>query len=314
MSTGKKNQVMKFIKNLKSNKLINWTGYCSFVLILTVSIWGCAVTASKDSNTKDMSKSFEEGTIISSRLGQPVTVEDLLNDLNSSRITYVGEKHTNSAHHKIQLQIIQSLYRNNPNMVVGMEMFDHTYQEVLDSWSAGKLDEETFLRKVHWYANWRFDYALYRDILNFIKENQIRVVALNIPGDITKKIRVGGVENLRIEEKEHLPENIDLSYAAHRDYVQKVFEEHQSHFKGNVKFEDFYAAQVVWEDIMAERIAKNLADSTMVVLAGNGHIQFKYGIPDRAYKQTVAPFRTIYLAPVGSEIKQDIADYIWVTQ
>ena len=65
---------------------------------------------------------------------------------------------------------------------------------------------------------------------------------------------------------------------------------------------------------MAEQIAKNLGNSAMVVLAGNGHIQFKYGIPDRAYKQTGAPFRTIYLEPVGSEIKRDIADYIWVTQ
>lgn len=297
-----------------SDRLIKWPVYFISGLVLTVFLWGCSVAPNKKLQVEDMAKSFEEGTIFSAQLGAPVSLGELMQDLESCRITYVGEKHTNIEHHKIQLQIIQSVYGNNPNMVVGMEMFDHTYQEVLDSWSAGKLDEETFLRKVHWYANWRFDYALYRDILNFIKENQIRVVALNIPSDITKKIRVGGVENLRNEEKKHLPENIDLSYAAHRDYVQKVFEDHQSHFRGNVKFEDFYAAQTVWEDIMAERIAKNLADSAMVVLAGNGHIQFKYGIPDRANKQTGVSFRTIYLAPIGSEIKRDIADYIWVTQ
>ena len=315
MPAGGKNQVMKYINTLPtSDRLIKWPAFFLSGLVLTVFLWGCSVAPDKKLQVEDIAKSFEEGTIFSARLGAPVSIGELMQDLESCRITYVGEKHSNTAHHKIQLQIIQSVYRNNPNMVVGMEMFDHTYQEVLDSWSAGKLDEETFLRKVHWYANWRFDYALYRDILNFIKENQIRVVALNIPSDITKKIRVGGVENLRIEEKEHLPENIDLSYAAHRDYVQKVFEDHQSHFRGNVKFEDFYAAQAVWEDIMAERIAKNLADSTMVVLAGNGHIQFKYGIPDRAYKQTGVSFRTIYLEPIGSEIKRDIADYIWVTK
>ena len=306
---------MKYINTLPaSDSLIKLPACFLSGLVLTVFLWGCSVAPSKKLQGEDIAKSFEEGTIFSARLGAPVSIGELMQDLESCRITYVGEKHSNTAHHKIQLQIIQSVYRNNPSMVVGMEMFDHTYQEVLDSWSAGKLDEETFLRKVHWYANWRFDYALYRDILNFIKENQIRVVALNIPSDITKKIRVGGIENLRIEEKEHLPENIDLSYAAHRDYVQKVFEDHQHHFKGNVKFEDFYTAQAVWEDIMAERIAKNLADSTMVVLAGNGHIQFKYGIPDRAYKQTGVSFRTIYLEPIGSEINRDIADYIWVTK
>ena len=315
MPTGEKNQVMKYISALPtSDRKIKWVGYFLFGLILTVFLWGCTVAPTKKHQVEDIAKSLEEGTIISVRLNEPVSMGELFKDLDSCRITYVGEKHTNAAHHKIQLQIIQAVYRHNPNMAVGMEMFDQTYQAVLDSWSAGKLDEATFLRKVHWYANWRFDYALYRDILNFIKDNQIRVVALNIPSDITKKIRVGGVENLRDAEKKHLPENIDLSYTDHRDYVQKVFEDHRHHFKGNVKFEDFYAAQTVWEDIMAERIVKNLANSSMVVLAGNGHIQFKYGIPDRVFKQTGAPFRTIYLAPVGSEVEQGIADYFWVTQ
>jgi hypothetical protein len=49
------------------------------------------------------------------------------------------------------------------------------------------------------------------------------------------------------------------------------------------------------------------------VLAGNGHIQFKYGIPDRAFSRTDEAFRTIYPAPVGDVVELDIADYIWVT-
>jgi uncharacterized iron-regulated protein len=315
MLTGEKNQVMKYTNALPtSDGPITWPVCFLLGLILTVFLWGCTMAPTKKLQVENIVKSSEETTIDYSRLGESVTFEELLEDLDSCRITYIGEKHNNIAHHKIQLQIIQAIYRINPNLAVGMEMFDHTYQDVLDSWSAGELDEAAFLRKVHWYANWRFDYALYRDILNFIKDNQIRLVALNIPSDITKKIRVGGVENLRDLEKEHLPENIDLSYGAHREYVQKVFDEHQQHFRGDVKFEDFYAAQAVWEDIMAERIAKNLATNAMVVLAGNGHIQFKYGIPDRAYKQTGAPFRTIYLAPAGSEVERDIADYVWVTQ
>jgi len=52
----------------------------------------------------------------------------------------------------------------------------------------------------------------------------------------------------------------------------------------------------------------------MAVLVGNGHIQFKYGIPARAFKQTGAAFTTIYPASIGAEVEPDIADYIWVTQ
>ena len=72
-------------------------------------------------------------------------------------------------------------------------------------------------------------------------------------------------------------------------------------------------AQATWEDAMAEKVALNLNNSAMVVLAGNSHIQYKYGIPDRAFKRTGESFRTIYLAPAGDKIKGKIADYIWVT-
>jgi len=315
MPTGGKNQVMKYINALPTaDRQIKWPGRFLFGLILTVFLWGCTVAPTKKLLVEDISKSYEEGTIISARLGEPVSFGNLLKDLDSCRITYVGEKHTNIAHHKIQLQIIQAVYRNNPDMAVGMEMFDHTYQDVLDRWSKGELTQKELIRKSHWYANWRYDFSLYSDILEFIKEHNIRLVGLNIPNHIPPKIREGGIENLSDEDKAHLPQQIDTSKSAHRDYLNKVFEGHKHHFKYEVEFENFYAAQSVWEDAMADTIAQSINDAAMVVLAGNGHIQFKYGIPDRAYKQTGASFRTIYLEPVGSEVKRDIADYIWVTQ
>ena len=64
---------------------------------------------------------------------------------------------------------------------------------------------------------------------------------------------------------------------------------------------------------MAASIARQLGDDVMVVLAGNGHIIYKFGIPDRTYALNGAAFRTIFLAPVGSEVELSYADYIWVT-
>ncbi len=315
MLTGAKNQDMKPIRPIsKAGFQLRWLVFFSAGLFLTFFVWGCSVTPRKMPKVEDSSKTFAENTIISSKSGKPLAIEDVFRDLTQCQIIYAGEQHTNKAHHEIQLQIIQAAYAADPNLAVGMEMFDFTYQDVLDQWTAGSLDEATFLRKTHWYANWRSDFGLYRDILNYIRDNNIRLVALNIPGYVTKKIRVGGIENLSAEEKKLLPENINLSYAAHREYIQKIFDGHRQHFRGDVRFEDFYAAQVVWEDIMAERIAKNLNSGSMVVLAGNGHIQFKYGIPDRAYQHTAADFRTVYLAPVGSEVDLEIADYIWITK
>ena len=284
--------------------------YCALMLVSLV--WGCAV-APKKLTVKELSQSFEADTIISTKTGKPISFEELIAELIESRVIYVGEQHTDQTHHDIQLKIIEAVFAKTPNMAVGMEMFDRSYQSVLDQWSEGLLDEKTFLRKTHWYANWRYDYALYRNILNFIKDNRIRLVALNIPNCIPPKIREGGVDSLSAEDKKYLPKQIDTSNSAHREYLLKTFKAHQKFFKGSVEFEDYYMAQCVWEDAMAEAIAENLNGDVMVVLAGNGHIQYKYGIPDRAFRRTHADFRTVYLAGVGGEIDLAIADFIWVT-
>ncbi len=279
-----------------------------FIAVLMTT--GCVVTT-KQLSFKDRPESYGPDTIISGKTGGPVSFETLIADLNRVRIVYVGEQHTHPDHHKIQLQIISALFEDNPDLIVGMEMFDTTYQSVLDDWSAGKLDQDTFLKRVHWYANWKFDVALYRDILTFIKDHQIRLVGLNIPFHLPPKIAIGGVDSLSEDEKKHLPRQIDTENADHRAYVERIFRMH--HIRGRDDFETFYLAQCVWEDTMAEAIADNFTGSKMIILAGNGHIYKKFGIPERAYKRTQAPFRTVYPASIGSQATLSDADYFWTT-
>jgi uncharacterized iron-regulated protein len=268
---------------------------------------GCAVTPKADIILPRIAAPAA-GAIIAGRTGQPVSFDAMLTDLLGAAVVYVGEKHTSAAHHEVQLRVIRALHFQSPRLTVAMEMFDRSYQPVLDRWSAGQLDEDGFLRSSHWYANWRFDFALYRDILEYIRVHRLRLVALNLPFNIPPKIRVGGTEHLSVYEKGFLPGEIDTAVSAHRDFAEQVFNMHA--FKGSVRFEDFYLAQCVWEDVMAENVAKNLGSDRMVVLAGNGHIQFKYGIPERAFKRNAASYRTIYQASAGEEVDPSIADYI----
>lgn len=254
----------------------------------------------------------EQDTIIASLTGKPIAFEAMINELKEIRILYVGEIHSEAAHHAIQLKIIKALFQTSPDLSVGMEMFDHTYQNILDQWSSGLLDQHTFLKKVHWYANWKFDFELYQDILLFIRDNRISLIGLNIPFDIPSKIAVGGIENLSEADRKHLPQSIDTTNAAHRVYVENIFKHHQ--IKGRDNFEDFYMTQCVWEDAMAEAVSNHLKDRMMVVIAGNGHILQKFGIPDRAYKRTNASYKTILLVPQQSSCEISHADYIWITQ
>jgi uncharacterized iron-regulated protein len=269
---------------------------------------GCAMTSPEA--VRSGATAGKPDPIVSGTTGTPVGWDEMVADLAAARVVYVGERHPSAADHRAQLRVIQALHARDQDLAVGMEMFDRSYQPVLDQWSAGELDEAEFLRRIHWYANWRFDYALYRPIFDYVRANRLRLVALNLPFNIPPKIRVGGTEHLSGYEKGFLPGRVDTSNAAHRAFVQQVFRQHD--FRSD--FEDFYLAQCVWEDVMAESVARELGAGRMVVLAGNGHIQFKYGIPERAFERTGAPFRTVFLASPGEEPAAGIADYVWTVE
>ena len=281
---------------------------CCILFILLITC-GCALPPKK-LTIKDSNKQFKEGTIVSAKTGGPVSFDELIADLKDSRMIYIGETHTLKSHHDIQLKIIRELYGKNPNLTVGMEMFDRTYQPLLDKWSGGSLDRKTFIGKSHWYANWKYDFELYSDIFEFLRENRIRLIGLNIPFHIPAKIATGGIESLSDDEKKHLPENIDISDVAHREYVENIFRLHR--IKGRDDFGNFYMAQCVWDDIMAETANNNLKDGVMVVIAGNGHV-LRYGIPKRAFAGKSLPYRIIFLAQAGTTAGINHVDYIWVT-
>ncbi len=261
---------------------------------------------------QEMEKSFKPGAIISSQKQKTVSFERLVSELENAQVVFVGERHTNSEHHDVQLKIIRKLYDAHSDLKIAMEMFDHTYQPVLDKWSKGDLTEDVFLRQTHWYANWKFNYGLYRDILDFIRNKNIPVIGLNIPFHIPAKIAIGGVESLSSHERIHLPKKINSDIESHREYVKKIFEQH--HMKGLDNFENFYMAQCVWEDAMAETIVSHIGQSPVVVLVGNGHIVKKFGIPDRIYRRKPVSLKTIYLAAPESTVELNYANFIIITE
>jgi uncharacterized iron-regulated protein len=263
-----------------------------------------------------LEKPLTVGSIYDTAQKKSIRFDELIEQLAAARVVYVGEQHTSSAHHQAQLDIIRTLVESGRKICVGMEMFDHTYQDRLDQWSAGDVEWDVFLKRSHWYANWRFDDALYKEILFYVKQKHLKLVGLNIPFHLPRKISVGGLDSLRASERKQLPQKIDTADAEHRAYVEKIFKMHNIH--GRQEFDNFYAAQCSWEDGMAQAVADNLGNDTMVVIAGNGHIVRKFGIPNRAFKRSQAPFRTIYMATAGATpgapISLDAGDFIWVTE
>lgn len=284
-------------------------------IFLCIYVSGCAVIQKLEMPTvvriKGVSEGFETGAIVQTEAGQVVSFEELMADLEGVRIVYVGERHTNEAHHDVQLRVLKALYEKDPTLLVGMEMFASSDQHALDQWSAGQLDEETFLKEVGWEEKWKFDFALYRAILDFIREKSLKVVAVNVTRSIVEKVARVGIDSLSDEERGQIAQDVDTSMKEHKAYVESAFGTHES--EEISAFEFFYEAQCVWEDSMADAISRALNNKRMLVITGNGHIAYKFGIPYRAFKRTKVSFRTVMPLVVGTEVERDVADYILVT-
>ena len=218
-------------------------------------------------------------------------LNQILPELKKAKVVYLGEIHDSSQDHQNQLKIIQELYKNNPKISIGMEMFQRPFQEVINQYIAGKITESQLVEKTEYKNRWGFDWELYAPILRFAKEKQIPVLALNTPSEISRKVAKEGIEKLTSDEKQSIPPitEIRLDNIAYRQMVSKAFEQHQSAGHGNSdSINRFFLAQVLWDETMADGIAKFIKanpDYQMVVLAGQGHIVYGYGIPSRVERR-----------------------------
>jgi len=244
--------------------------------------------------------------------GDGKTIEDILPELMKSRIVFVGENHDRFSHHINQLNIIRKLHKAGVKIGVGMEMFQKPYQKTVNDYLAGRIDEGEFLNQTDYFNKWRYDYNLYKPIVDFLKENNIPLVALNIDGDISRKTARKGIDSLSKNERKQLPDQLDFSNDLYRADLHKVFNIHANDH--NLKdFNQFFQAQTLWDETMADSAAKFLADnpaSKLVILAGNGHVRHKYGIPQRLYRRVKEPYTVIVQ---DEKIEGGIADYVLIT-
>ncbi len=202
------------------------------------------------------------------------------------KIIYVGETHDRFSHHVAELEIIRDLRRRGKRIAIGMEMFERPFQHVLDAYIEGRIDERALLRGTEYFKRWAFDYHLYRPILLFARSEHIPVIALNQKKEIVEKVFHSGLDSLSAEEKQLVPSQMDFSDSAYRERLRAVFVGHKT--AGAENFDRFNQAQILWDETMADSIARFLEthpDHHMVVIAGSGHLQYGSGIPKRAARR-----------------------------
>lgn len=264
---------------------INHHIFTPALILILLGLNACSVN--KQSSSKQPTTDKPARIINAIDLNAVKPLGSLAQKLAKHRVVFVGEQHTDYGDHLNQLAIIKSLHKTWGNKTsIGLEMIQQPYQSFLDNYISGKISQHKMLRGVEWYDRWKYDFRLYRPIFDYAKENNIPLVALNIPKELTKRITKVGIKGLNHKERSLLPQVLDKSNPAYRARLQSVFGMH-SHTSSK-GFEKFFEAQMAWDEGMAFGAAKYLKKNPakhMVILAGGGHIINREGIPSRLDRQ-----------------------------
>lgn len=247
--------------------------------------------------------------------GAALSLDDVLARARRADVVVVGEQHDDPAHHELQRRLVTTLAADEPGVAVGLEMLTWNLQDPLDRYNAGEIDADGLATAVDWPKVWGFTFELYKPILVDGHAAGARFLAFNAPRDLVRAVRKKGIENLGADELRALPD-LDLGDREHRQWFRGIFGD-SGHPMKESDLDAFYAAQVVWDETMAERAVKALDDGArqVVVLAGVGHVARGRGIPQRVERRrpraavlSVVPLGDVDSENVEARLRQAVVD------
>jgi uncharacterized iron-regulated protein len=252
----------------------------------------------------------DELAFVDGRTGKTLSFAEVAERVRAADIVLAAEQHTNATHHRLQARVVDALRGVSGSVAVGLEMVTWPGQAALDRFSKGEIDVDGLFAAVDWDKTWRHDKDLYRPIFESGKNAKARFVALNAPRELVRAVAKKGVDGLSDEERAQLPE-LDLEDEVHRSEIQAVFQMHHPPSHSGGAFANFYAAQVLWDESMADRSVRALEGGAdkVVVMAGVGHIDGYRGIPQRILRRR-PDAKLLTVVPVGGddgESAEDIA-------
>jgi len=257
------------------------------VLVIVLFILGISrgeetdlLTLGDSPHRKQIGK-VEQDRILETATNRRVTMEEIIANTPDTRVYIIGETHTSYDCHTFQRDFIRCLFQHYPRLVIGLEFFDRKDDPTLDRWRLGEISEEDLLLSTGWFARQSYHYGYTRMIMNLIRKHRIRVIGLNIPRQILRRVSRGGFQVLSDGEKSLFP-TIDEPNPDHRFLIKRIF----GAFAAQVPawFERIYSSQKMWDVVMAESMIAALEkypDHKGVIIAGNFHVIYRLGIPFR---------------------------------
>ena len=194
--------------------------------------------------------------------GNVTTFENLVQNSTDADIVLFGELHNNSISHWLQLELTMALHAyKDENLVLGMEMFEADNQLIIDEYFAGLIAERNFRAEARLWRNYDTDI---RPLVEFARENDLQLIATNIPrryASLVNREGFEGLENLSPQALSYVAP-LPVAYDPELPGYKAMLE--MAHLPGHVN-ENFPKAQAIKDATMAHFILKNFESGNLFI-------------------------------------------------
>jgi len=226
----------------------------SSLLIASLLLSGClsqtSVKPKADQQNVSLMTAYDYQLVNSSL--QNLSLKQLIVQLESADIVFVGEFHGNHASHLLEMQLLAGLYQQNPNILLSMEMFNRDQQTMLNQYLDSEIGEVQLVKETPAWNNY---VASYRPLVEFAKQHFLPVVAANASADIVRCIGRKGesyLSKLNPQEKANIAQNPFAEIPGYKAKFNDFLEE-MRHLPDERK-NNSYLAQITRDNTMAESI------------------------------------------------------------
>lgn len=241
--------------------------------------------------------------------GRTFTDEELITFLAAADAVCVGERHDQVLDHYAELRLLQGLGARREfrgfELGLAMEMVRISEQPTLIAYEEGKIDDAEFEDLSLWKTEWGYPIQYYRPQMRFAAESGVPLMGLGVDREVTQEVAESGLDSLTDEQARTLPE-IDAENVEHRALFDSLMEGHP--MKGD-DADQYYAAQLIWDEKMAEVSADWLKARApgrkLLIFAGTAHCH-KSAIPSRIARRT--GFTVVSVLPVAGGGARSISD------
>ncbi|MGF1745983.1 ChaN family lipoprotein [Vibrio minamisatsumaniensis] len=237
--------------------------------------------------------------------GETLSLDALPQPLIDADVVLIGEWHTHSAIHRFQTDFLKVRHNVTPNIALSMEQFTREHQATLDQYLNGEIGEQTLMSQAAAWPNYESDY---RALVEFAKANDVDVIAANAPKPFVQCIGRRGLpylDQLSTEQRQWVASEVNTGDSPYKEKFMASM-----HHGTPEQTEKQFAAQVTWDETMAESIVDYLASNPnkqVIHVAGKFHTEGGLGTAASILRRN-PDVKIAIISPVA-ELSSDASDY-----